>query len=59
LRERGYGGGYDAARRYARQWAKERGQATAAGYVPLSFSPGEAYQVSRNFRRLGSESLLR
>ncbi|MBX9841910.1 MAG: IS21 family transposase [Xanthobacteraceae bacterium] len=40
LRERGY----DAVRRYARQWAKERGQATAAAYVPLSFAPGEAYQ---------------
>src|SRR3954468_19187718 len=25
-------------------WAKERGQSTAAAYVPLSFAPGEAYQ---------------
>lgn len=38
---RGYDGGYDAVRRYARRWAKERGQATAAAYVPLSFAPGE------------------
>src|SRR5258707_9244089 len=45
LRGRGYGGGYDAVRRYARGWAKERGQSTAAAYVPLSFAPGEAYQV--------------
>ena len=30
LRGRGYDGGYDAVRRYARRWAKERGQATAA-----------------------------
>jgi transposase len=44
LRERGYDGGYDAVRRYARRWAKERGQATAAAYVPLSFAPGEAFQ---------------
>jgi transposase len=44
LRERGYDGGYDAVRRYARRWAKERGQATVAAYVPLSFAPGEAYQ---------------
>jgi transposase len=43
-RERGYDGGYDAVRRYARRWAKERGQATAAAYVPLSFAPGEAFQ---------------
>ena len=44
LRGRGYDGGYDAVRRYARKWAKGRGQATAAAYVPLSFAPGEAYQ---------------
>src|SRR3954447_104127 len=44
LRGRGYDGGYDAVRRYARQWSKERGQATAAAYVPLSFAPGEAFQ---------------
>jgi transposase len=44
LRERGYEGGYDAVRRYARRWAKQHGQATATAYVPLSFAPGEAYQ---------------
>src|ERR1700754_3429496 len=44
LRGRGYDGGYDAVRRYARRWAKEHGQATAAAYVPLSFAPGEAFQ---------------
>ena len=44
LRERGYDGGYDAVRRYARRWAKDHGEATAAAYVPLSFAPGEAYQ---------------
>jgi transposase len=44
LRGRGYDGGYDTVRRYARRWGKERGQSTAAAYVPLSFAPGEAYQ---------------
>jgi transposase len=44
LRRQGYDGGYDAVRRYARQWGKERGASTAAAYVPLSFAPGEAYQ---------------
>ena len=39
-----HGRGYDAVRRYARRWAKERGQSTAAAYVPLSFAPGEAFQ---------------
>src|SRR6187399_3323967 len=44
LRGRGFDGGYDAVRRYARRWGQERGQSTAAAYVPLSFAPGEAYQ---------------
>jgi transposase len=44
LRGRGYGGGYDAVRRYAGRWSKERGQSTAAAYLPLTFAPGEAYQ---------------
>src|SRR6201994_2193196 len=44
MRGRGYEGGYDAVRRYARPWSKGRGQSTAAAYVPLSFAPGEAYQ---------------
>lgn len=44
LRERGYPGGYDAVRRYARQWQTAQGHAMAPVYVPLSFAPGEAYQ---------------
>ncbi len=37
-------GSYDAARCYAKTWRKERGDAMALAYVPLSFAPGEAYQ---------------
>ena len=44
LRGRGYEGGYDAVRRYARRWSKGHAAATADAYVPLSFAPGEAYQ---------------
>src|ERR1700738_2468738 len=40
LRGRGYEGGYDAVRRYARRRSKERGQSTAAAFVPLTFAPG-------------------
>jgi transposase len=40
----GYRGGYDAVRRYAASWHRDRSAATAATYVPLSFAPGEAYQ---------------
>src|SRR6476469_1233788 len=44
LRLLGYGGGYDAVRRYARTWSREHASRTAAAFVPLSFAPGEAYQ---------------
>jgi transposase len=44
LHGRGYEGGYDAVRRYARRWSKAHGQSTATAYVPLSFAAGEAYQ---------------
>ena len=35
LRERGYAGGYDTVRRYARRWSKKRGQSVAADVQPL------------------------
>jgi transposase len=44
LRDHGYEGSYDAVRRYAKSWRKERGAVIAEAYVPLSFAPGEAYQ---------------
>ena len=44
LRVLGYGGSYDAVRRYAKSWRVARGAATAEAFVPLSFAPGEAYQ---------------
>src|SRR2546422_10046973 len=44
LRGRGYDGGYDACRRYARRGSPERGQSTPAASGPLSFSAGEGYQ---------------
>ncbi len=44
LRNHGYGGGYDAVRRYASNWSKRTQAASASAFVPLSFDPGEAYQ---------------
>jgi transposase len=44
LREAGFKGSYDAVRRYAKAWGKDRGSVTADAYVPLSFAAGEAYQ---------------
>ncbi|MBP2316835.1 transposase [Azospirillum soli] len=44
LRERGYTGGYDAVRRYARRWRTGQAKQTINAHVPLTFAPGEAYQ---------------
>src|SRR6059058_242098 len=44
LRGRGYAGGYDAVRRDARNWQRDRATMSADAFVPLSFDPGEAYQ---------------
>jgi len=44
LRGLGYAGGYDAVRRYARSWGRDRAATSADAFVPLSFAPGEAYQ---------------
>lgn len=37
--------GYDAVRRYARTWRRTRSAITADAFVPLTFAPGEAYQL--------------
>ncbi|PRY20227.1 hypothetical protein CLV78_11412 [Aliiruegeria haliotis] len=47
LRNRGYGGGYDAVRRYAADWSKATQEAPTSAKVPLSIDPGEAYQFDR------------
>ncbi len=44
LQERGFTGGYDTVRRYARARQRQRGTAVSDAYIPLSFAPGEAYQ---------------
>jgi len=44
LRGEGYGGSYDAVRRYARAQQCQQGTSQPAAFVPLSFAPGEAYQ---------------
>ena len=44
LRGLGYADGYDAVRRCAASWRRERSAATAAAFAPLSFAPGEASQ---------------
>jgi transposase len=44
LQTNGYDGGYDAVRRYARARQRRLGTMASGAFVPLSFSPGEAYQ---------------
>src|SRR5436305_7024235 len=48
LRGLGYAGGYDAVRRYARSWQRDRATTSVDAFVPLSFAPGEAYQFDWN-----------
>ena len=40
LRGLDYKGGYDAVRRYAKGWNRERTAIMAPAFVPLSFAPG-------------------
>jgi hypothetical protein len=57
LREHGYDGGYDAVRRYARSWAQERRQATAAAALAPSpraastRSQGRFHETGLSIRR--------
>ncbi len=44
LRGRGYEGAHDSVHRFARAWRDKRSRTPAKVYVPMSFSPGEAYQ---------------
>jgi transposase len=54
----GYAGSYEAVRRYAKAWRRERGTAVAQAYVPLSFAPGEAYQFDWSHVRLCHSRML-
>ncbi len=44
LRAEGFEGGYDTVRRYAQARQRKRGTGSSDAYVPLSYTPGEAYQ---------------
>ncbi len=47
LRGRGYEGGYDAVRRYAREWQRHQASASIGAFVPLSFAPGSEVRIFR------------
>ncbi len=44
LRGRGYDGAHDSVHRFVKIWRDERARVPAQAFVPMSFSPGEAYQ---------------
>ncbi|WP_264657993.1 IS21 family transposase [Azospirillum canadense] len=44
LRQNGYPGAYDSVQRYVRRWRREHDQLTGPTFIPLSFSPADAYQ---------------
>lgn len=41
---KGYDGGYDSVRRFIKGWRTHQQSSVVGAYIPLSFSPGEAYQ---------------
>lgn len=44
LKAAGYTGGYDAVRRFAGRWKKQRPTSAVDAFVPLTFAAAEAYQ---------------
>ncbi len=44
IQAEGYTGGYDSIQRFTKTWRAKKGQEPTGGYIPLSFSPGDAYQ---------------
>lgn len=44
LQEKGYEGAYDSIQRFVKSWHLNKGKPAGQAYVPLCFSPGEAYQ---------------
>jgi len=44
LKQQGYEGGYDSVRKYVCNRRRTKGKVPKQTYIPLSFSPGEAYQ---------------
>ena len=44
LQAEGYAGGYDSIQRFTKSWRAKKGKEPTGGYIPLSFSPGDAYQ---------------
>lgn len=44
LQGEGYEGAYDSIQRYVKKWRNESGRQPDGVYIPLKFSPGDAYQ---------------
>jgi transposase len=62
LLTKGYDGSYDRVAAFARTWKQaemDRAKGAGKAFVPLTFSPGEAFQFdwSEDFARIGSEKV--
>ena len=44
LQAEGYSGAYDSVQRYVKEWRQQRRHRPQRVYIPLSFSPADAYQ---------------
>jgi len=49
LREEGYKGGYDSIQRFTKDWRANKGSISPGSFIPLSFSPGDAFQFDWSY----------
>jgi transposase len=52
LQREGYAGGYDAVRRYVGIRKRELGTASVTAYVPLEYTPGDAFQFDWSYEQV-------
>lgn len=52
LQREGYGGGYDAVRRYVGSWKRASGTALVSAFVPLEYDPGDAFQFDWGYEQV-------
>ncbi len=57
LRGLGYGGAHDSVHRFVKSWREEQSRIPTKAYVPMSFSPGEAYQFDWSHEMISFQGL--
>lgn len=52
LQREGFDGGYDSVRRYVQNWRKTNAEQSIKAFIPLSFTPGEAFQFDWSYEQI-------